>query len=95
MIEKPKAFVHVIEGGVPTLNGTPKALIHLIASLLCTMLQRDPSQWDYAHDEIFAAFKANESTGRTILRWVNYIAKGIIVGLAMFGSVMLGLLLAR
>lgn len=95
MVEKPKAFVHVVEGGVPTLNGSPKALIHLIASLLCTMLQRDPSQWNFAQDEVFAAFKRNESTGRTILRWVNYIAKGIIVALALFGSVCLGMLLSR
>jgi hypothetical protein len=95
MVEKPKAFVHVVEGGVPTLNGSPKALIHLIASLLCTMLQRDPSLWDCAQDEVFAAFKQNESTGRTILRWVNYIAKGIIVALALFGSVCLGVMLAK
>ena len=95
MIEKPRAFIHVVEGGTPTLNGSHKALIHLIATLLCAMLQRDPSQWDFAQDEIFAAFKANESTGRTILRWVNYIAKGIIVGLALFGSVCLGMLLSR
>lgn len=95
MVEKPKAFVHAVDGGMPTLNGSPKALIHLIASLLCTMLQRDPSQWDFAQDEVFAAFKQNESTGRTILRWVNYIAKGIIVALAMYGSVMLGIALSR
>lgn len=95
MIEKPRAFIHVIEGGVPTLNGSPKALIRLIASLLSTMLEREPDQWGYAEDEIFAAFRENESTGRVILRWVNYIAKGIIVGLALYGSVCLGLMLSR
>lgn len=95
MIEKPHAFIHVVEGGVPTLNGSPKALIRLIASLLCAVLQRDPSQWDYAHDEIFTAFRQNETTGRTVLRWANYIAKGVIVALALFGSVCLGILLAR
>lgn len=95
MKEKPIAFVHAIEGGVPTLNGSPKALIRLIASLLSVMLEKNPDLWDDAHDEVFAAFKANESTGRAILRWVNYIAKGIIVGLALYGSVCLGLMLSR
>ena len=92
---KPKAFVHVVEGGMPTLNGSPKALIRLIASLMSVMLQRDPSLWDYAYEETWAAFKANETTGRAILRWVNYVAKGIVVGLALYGSVMLGLMLSR
>jgi len=93
--EKPKAFIHAVEGGVPTFSGSTKALLHLVASLLCELLRMDITLWDDAHDEIFAAFKANESTGRTILRWVNYIAKGIIVGLALYGSVCLGLMLSR
>ena len=95
MVEKPKAFVHAVEGGVPTLNGKPTALIRLIASLLSTMLQRDPRMWDYAYGEVWDAFKQNESTGRTVLRWLNYIAKGIIVGLALFGAVCLGMLMSR
>lgn len=95
MVEKPKAFIHAVEGGAPTLNGSPKAIIHLIAAMLCTMLQRDPNLWGCAEDEIFAAFRQNETAGRKILRWVNWIAKGIIVGLAMFGSVCLGMLLTR
>lgn len=94
-MEKPKAMIHAAEGGVPTMIGTPRELIHLLATLLCEILRGDLSQWDYAHDEIFAAFKQNESTGRAILRWVNYIAKGIIVGLAMYGSVCLGMMMAR
>lgn len=92
---KPKAMIHAAEGGVPTMVGTPKALIHLLATLLCEILRGDLSQWDSAYDEIYWAFKQNESTGRTILRWVNYVAKGIIVGLALFGAVCLGLLAAK
>ena len=92
---KPKAMIHAAEGGTPTMIGPPKELIHLLAALLCEILRGDLSQWDYAQDEFFAAFKQNESTGRTILRWVNYVAKGVIVGLALFGSVCLGLLLAK
>lgn len=95
MIEKPRAFIHAIEGGVPTLNGSPAALIHLIAALLSTMLEKEPDQWGYAEAEVFSAFRQNESTGRTVLRWVNYVAKGIIVGLAMYGAVCLGLMLSR
>ena len=94
-MEKPKAMIHAAEGGIPTMIGTPRELIHLLATLLCEILRGDLSQWDYALDEIFAAFKQNESTGRTILRWVNYVAKGVIVALALFGSVCLGVLAAR
>ena len=92
---KQKAFIHIVDGGVPAFGGSSKDLIRLIASMLCRILSNDPSQWGYACDEIHEAFIASETTGRTILRWVNYIAKGLIVGLAMFGSVMLGLTLTR